>query len=59
MTQLVGGAMPRNLAETLDGFATWLPADQRPAPGSTLYSRLKDVADRYKDLFDKDDFIWH
>lgn len=58
MAQLAGGAMPRNLAETLDGFATWLPADQRPAPGSTLYSRLKEVADRYKDLFDKDDVIW-
>lgn len=58
MDQLAGGAMPRNLAETLGGFAAWLPADQRPAPGSTLYSRLAEVAGRYKDLFDRDDFIW-
>lgn len=58
MAQLAGGAMPRNLADTLGGFAAWLPADQRPAPGSTLHSRLSEVASRYKDLFDKDDIIW-
>lgn len=58
MAQMAGGVMPRNLAETFDGFAAMIPADQRPAPGSTLHRRLSEVASQYKDLFDQYDIIW-
>jgi len=52
------GPMPANLAATMANFQTLLPESSRPKPGSTLYRELRDVAERYSDLFDREDIIW-